>query len=81
MTKTELFTAMREHGYTDPAFYDDLEADEATTGTLQYLIRLIESGQTEIAWTEIERLHDEFVYFNMNDDDILVFMVNEAWMQ
>ncbi len=76
MTKKELFTVMREHGYTEPEFYNDLEADEKQTGTIQKLIRLMESGEAVRAWEEIERLHDEFIYFGLYDDDEIVLMPN-----
>lgn len=82
MTKAELFTTMREHGYSQQEFFEDLEADEKMAGTIQQLIRLMESGETVRAWEEIERLHDEFIYFGLYDDDeIVVQMATEATMQ
>ena len=73
MTKNELFSAMREHGYSEPEFFSDLEADEELTGTINNLIRLMGSGETCKAWEEIEKLHDEFIYFGtMGDESIII---------
>jgi len=80
MTKKELFAAMQKSGYTEPDFFSELEEDEPTTRTIQQLIRLMESGETVKAWDEIERLHDEFIYFGSFDDDLIVYTTNEAWM-
>lgn len=70
MTKSELFAAIREHGFTEPGFIEDLAED--TTGTVKHLLRLMKAGQTEKAWAEIERLHDEHTYFNVYGDDAIV---------
>ena len=72
MKKAELFAAMREHGYTEPEFFSDLEADEEQTGTIKNLIRLMGSGETCKAWEEIERLYDEYIYFGVYNDDYIV---------
>ena len=76
MTKEELYTAIQEQGYTEPEFIADLAED--TTGTVKQLLRLMNAGQTEKAWQEIEKLHDEFVYFGVFDDDSIVCSVNDS---
>ena len=80
MTKNELFSAMREHGYSEPEFFSDLEADERQTGTIKQLIQLMDSGESDKAWQKIELLFDEYTYFNEYADDEIVLLTNEAWM-
>lgn len=75
MTRTELFSAIRERGYEEE-FIDDLNQD--TTGTANQLIQMMCSGQEKEAWELIEKLYDEFTYFNTFDDDIIVYLTNEA---
>lgn len=70
MTKAELYKEIQEHGYDEPEFIEELAED--TTGTVKHLLRLMKDGQTEKAWQEIERLHDEHVYFNTFDDETIV---------
>ena len=77
MTRIELFSAIRERGYEEE-FIDDLKQD--TTKTVNQLIRMIDSGNEKTAWHEIDRLHDEFTYFNTFDDDIIVYITNEAYL-
>ena len=81
MTKSELYDTLREHGYTDPEFFTDL--DEDTTGTVDRIISMIENGKSEEAWQEIENLYDEYTFFSVFDDDIdiiTLFMTNEAYI-
>lgn len=71
MTKEKLFTDMRKSGYTEPEFFSELEEVEATTGTIQQLIRLIESGEAVEAWETIEQLYNHFALFGSFDDDLI----------
>ena len=59
-------------------FIDDLKQD--TTKTVNQLIRMMNLGYEKEAWQEIERLHDEYVFFNSYDDDMIVLMTNEQWI-
>lgn len=77
MTKQELYDQMRNRGYDEPGFFAELDETESMTGTVAKLIRQIEAGKDAAAWAEVERLHDEHVYFSLFGDDCIVCQATE----
>lgn len=63
---------MRIKGYDESSFIQELDETESMTGTVSKLIRQIETGNESEAWAEVERLHDECVYFSSFGDDCIV---------
>lgn len=77
MTKNELYKQMRDKGYNDPLFFEELDATESSDKTVAKLIQKIESGEDVAAWAEIEKFYDEFMYFSAFDDDYIVCQAAE----
>lgn len=77
MTKNELYGQMRDKGYNDPLFFEELDKTESSDKTVAELIRKIEAGETAAAWADIEKYYDEFVYFSAFDDDCIVCQAAE----